>query len=382
MEHSMSVKPFRIDIPQARLDWISSRLGDAQWPVVPEGAPWEYGTSVAELRGLVDYWLRHYDWRAQEAALNNLPQFIARVEDYDIQFIHVRGSGDNPRPVMLTHGWPGSIIEFIKVIEPLTQPEKFGGAVEDALTVVIPSLPGYGFSSKPAHPIGPRLIARLFDRLMTEQLGYTNYIAQGGDWGSSVSSWLGIDGVGCSAVHLNFVLGWRSPAARADNDEEKAALQYFKDLWRTEGGYMLMQASKPLTLSYAMYDSPLGVAAWILEKFKTWSDLEHDNLWSVYSKDELITNIMIYLVTDTFGTAAWLYNGIYKERVPPLARVDKPVGIAKFPGEIAFLPRSYVEKSYNVVRWTEMPRGGHFAALEQPQLFVEELLAFAHELRR
>jgi microsomal epoxide hydrolase len=376
----MSVTPFRIEIPQARLDRINARLHDAQWPDVPAGAPWEYGTSVAALRDLVDYWLHRYDWRVQEAALNRWPQFEARIDDYTIHFIHVRGEGDNPRPVLLTHGWPGSFIEFIKVIDRLTKPSQFGGRSEDALSLVIPSLPGYGFSSKPAQPIGPHRIAQLFDKLMTEQLGYRDYIAQGGDWGSSVSSWLGVDDNGCVAVHLNFVLGWRAPSARPDTDEEHAALQYFKDLWRTEGGYMLMQASKPLTLSYAMHDSPLGVAAWILEKFKTWSDVG-DDLWSVYTRDEIITNIMIYLVTETFGTAAWLYNGIYKEPIPPQAKVHKPVGIAKFPREIAFLPRSLVEKSYNVARWTEMPKGGHFAAFEQPELFAHDLLAFVRGLR-
>lgn len=376
----MSVKPFRIDIPQARLDRIAARLRDAEWPDVPDGAPWEYGTSARELRGLVDYWLDDYDWRAQERALNEWPQFVARVDGYDIHFVHVRGAGAHPRPVLMTHGWPGSFIEFVKVIERLTQPARFGGRDEDALSLVIPSLPGYGFSSKPRQPIGPHRIAQLFDKLMTEQLGYRDYIAQGGDWGSSVSSWLGVDRNGCAAVHLNFVLGWRAPSARPETDEEHAALKYFKDLWRTEGGYMLMQASKPLTLSYAMHDSPLGVAAWILEKFKTWSDVG-DDLWSVYTRDELITNIMIYLVTETFGTAAWLYNGIYKEPIPPEARVDKPVGIARFPREIAFLPRSLVEKSYRVVRWTEMPKGGHFAAFEQPELFAADVLAFGRDLR-
>ncbi|HEY3698413.1 MAG TPA: epoxide hydrolase [Spongiibacteraceae bacterium] len=377
----MSTQPFRIEIPQAKLDWITERLRAAPWPDIPAGAPWQYGTDDKVLRELIDYWLEKYDWRKQEAAFNRLPQFTAQIDDYSIHFIHVRGAGLNPKPLLLSHGWPGSFAEFMKVIEPLTNPEKYGGTVDDAFSVVIPSLPGYGFSSKPKTTIGPRTIAKLFDKLMTDVLGYSDYIAQGGDWGSVISSWLGFEGKGCTAVHLNLVMIWRAGSARAEMPEEMAAMQRNKDFWRTEGGYMAIQSTKPLTLSYAMLDSPLGVAAWIVEKFQRWSDLQNGDLWSAFSKDELITDIMIYLVTDTFGTAAWLYNGLYKERVPNDAFVKLPTGVAVFPKEVASLPRSLVEKSYNVVHWHEMPRGGHFAALEQPQLFVEDLRGFLQVLK-
>ena len=374
------MQPFRIDIPQTKLDWIMQRLRAAPWPDVPAGDAWSYGTDNKALRELVDYWLDTYDWRQHEAAFNALPQFTARIDDYDIHFIHVRGAGTNPKPLLLSHGWPGSFAEFMKVIEPLTNPEKFGGTIDDAFSVVIPSLPGYGFSSKPKTAIGPRTMAKLFDRLMTDVLGYRDYIAQGGDWGSAISSWLGYEGKGCAAVHLNFVMLWRAGSARPETPEEKAAMQRNKDDWKNENGYMVLQATKPLTLSYAMHDSPLGIAAWILEKFHRWSDKPNDDLWSALSKDEIITGIMIYLVTDTFGTSTWLYNGLYKEPVPNDAYVKRPTAVALFPQEIAALPRSLVAKSFNIVQWHEMPRGGHFAALEQPQLFVDDLRAFRRQI--
>lgn len=381
----MGVSPFTIDVRQEKLDWIERRLRDAQWPVAAAGDAWAYGASVDAMRALTDYWLDGYDWRAREAALNRFPQFTGSVtvdgEEYDIHFIHVVGKGANPRPVIITHGWPGSFVEFMETIEPLTDPARFGGDADDAVTVVIPSLIGYGFSSKPSRPVGPRTIARAFDQLMREGLGYQDYVAQGGDWGSAVSGWLGYEGQGCSAVHLNFTFGWTNPAARPDTPEEIAAAENLQHIWRLEGGYMAIQSTKPMTLSYAMADSPLGVAAWILEKFHRWSDLPDGDLWSTYSRDRILDNIMVYLVTDSFGTASWLYRGVFDEPVPAGARVEKPTAIANFPGELGQFPRSTVEKSYNVVRWTEQPKGGHFAAMEQPALFVDDVRGFLRDLR-
>lgn len=381
----MSVSPFTITVSQDRLDWIERRLRDAHWPVPASGDPWAYGASVTEMRALVGYWLDGYDWRAREAELNRFPHFTGRVSvdgaHYDIHFIHVVGKGPKPRPVIITHGWPGSFVEFMEVIEPLTDPARFGGDPADAVTVVVPSLIGYGFSSKPDHPIGPRTIARAFDQLMREGLGYSDYVAQGGDWGSAVSGWLGYEGQGCGAVHLNFTFGWTNPAARPETAEEIAAAENLQKIWRLEGGYMAIQSTKPMTLSYAMADSPLGAAAWILEKFQRWSELPGGDLWATYSRDRILDNIMVYLVTDSFGTASWLYRGVLDERVPAGARVEKPVAVANFPGELGQFPRSTVEKSYNVVRWTQLPHGGHFAAMEQPGLFVEDLRGFLRELR-
>ena len=379
----MTVRPYRIDVPQARLDWIARRLDEAAWPDRAAGDRWAYGTDPDTLRELIEYLRAHYDWRAREAAINAFPQCLVDVDvdgaPYSVHLLHVVGKGPSPKPVLVTHGWPGSFVEFLDVIGPLTDPAAHGGDAADALTLVIPSLIGYGFSSKPAKPIGPRTIAKAFDLAMAE-LGYRDYIAQGGDWGSSVSGWLGYEGAGCSAVHLNFTFGWTNPDARPETPEEIAAARALGDVWRTEGGYMAIQSTKPVTLSYAMADSPLGVAAWILEKFQTWSQLPDGNLWSTHTRERILDNIMVYLVTDTFGTAAWLYRGVNDEQVPSGARVTKPVGIADFPGELARFPRSTVEKSYNVVRWTELPKGGHFAAMEQPSLFAEELRAFVRDL--
>lgn len=380
----MTIRPFTIAVPQDRLDWITRRLDDAQWPDGADGEDWAYGTSMAAMRDLVAYWREHYDWRAREAMINRLPHFLVDVEvdgvAYTVHLIHVVGKGPNPRPTLITHGWPGSFVEFLEVIDPLTDPAAHGGDAADALTVVIPSLIGYGFSSKPARPIGPRTIARAFDQAM-QQLGYTRYIAQGGDWGSAVSGWLGYEGAGCEAIHLNFTFGWSRPDAHPETEEEIAAATALGEVWRTESGYMVIQSTKPQTLAFAMADSPLGVAAWIVEKFQRWSQLPGGDLWATYSRDQILDNIMVYLVTGTFGTAAWLYRGVFDEPVPAGARVEKPVGVANFPGELAQFPRSTVAKSYNVVRWTDMPRGGHFAAMEQPALFAQELREFVRRLR-
>jgi len=379
----MTVRPFRIDVPQARLDWISRRLDEARWPHGADGDPWAHGTSIPVMRDLVDHWRNHYDWREREAAMNRFPHFLVDVEvdgaTYAVHLIHVVGKGPSPRPVLITHGWPGSFVEFLESIEPLADPAAHGGDPADAMTVVVPSLIGYGFSSKPARPIGPRTIAKAFDKAMAA-LGYSDYVAQGGDWGAAVSGWLGYEGAGCRAVHLNFAFGWTNPDAKPETGEEIAAARHLAATWQKEGGYMAIQSTRPVTLSYAMSDSPLGVAAWIVEKFHGWSQLTDGDLWSVYSRDRILDNIMVYLADDMFGTAAWLYRGVHDEPVPAGARVTRPVAMANFPGEPVRFPRSMVEKSYNIVRWTDLPKGGHFAAMEQPALFVEDLRAFVRTL--
>jgi microsomal epoxide hydrolase len=381
---SATVTPFRIDIPQQRLDHVLDRLRGADWPDRPEDAdPWAFGASYDGMRELIDYLLTRYSWREQEAALNRWPQFMARVEDYDIHFLHVQGSGRNPQPLILSHGWPGSFLEFIASIDRLTRPERHGGSEDDAFSVVIPSLPGFGFSSKPRAPIGVRTIGRLFDTLMTDALGYGGYIAQGGDYGAGISGWMGYEGRGCRAVHLNFTIGWTAPDARLETPEELQAVQAWQKLMQTEGGYIAIQGTKPLSLAFAMSDSPIGVAAWLFEKFHTWPQLKNGDMWQTFTREEVLNNIMLYILTDTFGTASWMYTG-GRESHPPLpagARVTRPVGICRSPGEMFNWPRSYMEKSYtNLVRWAELPAGGHFAAMEQPQLFVEELRTFRRQL--
>ncbi len=269
------------------------------------------------------------------------------------------------------------------IIEPLAHPERFGGDAKDGFTVVVPSLPGYGFSGKPHRPISPRTIARLFDRLMVDELKLPNYIAQGGDWGSSISGWLGYDGKGCRAVHLN-MMGWLSPGVAPETDEERRFAESARLLFDAEGAYFREQSTKPQTLSYAMMDSPVGACAWIVEKFHGWSDMRR-GFENIYTRDQLLTNVMIYLVTRSFNTATWLYRGLFEDfsgaPVSPKSRVEKPVAVAKFPVDlIPFPPRSQVEKSLNVVRWTDFKEGGHFAALERPNDLVEDIRAFARGL--
>lgn len=376
---SMSVIPFRVDVPQKRLDHVLNRIRDADWPDVPEASdPWHHGASEPAMKDLVSYLLAKYDWRAREAAMNQFPHFKARVDDYDIHFIHVKGSGKNPQPIIITHGWPGSFTEFLKVIDPLAHPEKHGGSEEDAFSVVVPSIPGFGFSSKPPHPIGVRRVAGLWDKLMTEGLGYSSYITQGGDYGSQISNWLGAEGKGCKAVHLNFLLGVTAPP---QTDDEKAAMQRWMQVYQGEGGYIHIQSTKPLTLSYAMTDSPLGATAWIFEKFRTWSDLKNGDPWSIYTRDEVLDNIMVYLLTNTFGTASWMYASFADGPALPTAPITKPTAVAHFPGELVFWPRSYAERTYKLVRWTDMPAGGHFAAMEQPKLFIDDVRAFGRMVR-
>ena len=288
-------------------------------------------------------------------------------------------------PLIISHGWPGSVVEFLDIIEPLAHPERFGGSAEDAFDVIAPSLPGFGFSGRPPRPFGPRKMAVLFDTLMTDVLGYGSYLAQGGDWGGAISSWLGLNhATACRAIHIN-IMTMRHPGG-PKGSEEQAWADEFEREQMMENGYRTQQATKPQTWSYAMMDSPVGVAAWIIEKFNSWSDIAGNNIESVHSKDLLLTNIMVYLVTRTFNTASWIYYGRREEggRVlsPEGRRVEVPTAAALFPAELlSWPPRSYIERVYNITRWTEMPNGGHFAALEQPDLLVDDIREFARTLR-
>jgi len=337
------------------------------------------------MRELCAYWLDEYDWRTHEAAINRFSHFVAPVEGIDLHFIHEKGSGPAPMPLIISHGWPGSIVEFLDIIEPLAHPERFGGSTDDAFDVITPSLPGFGFSGRPPRPSGPRKIAGLFNTLMVDVLRYDGYLAQGGDWGGAISTWLGFNHApACRAIHINIMVMRHPDGPRTR--EEKAWAEEFKRQQLMEHGYRTQQSTRPQTLSYAMMDSPVGVAAWIIEKFNSWSDTDGDNIESVYTRDLLLTNIMVYLVTRTFNTASWIYYGRREEggRVlsPDGRRVEVPTAAALFPAEfLSWPPRSYAERIYNIVRWTEMPRGGHFAALEQPALMIEDIRAFARALR-
>ena len=381
----ISPEAFTIAIPDETLDHIRKKVTNYKWHEMPDDGGWAYGTNLDYMKELCTYWLKTYDWRFHEASLNRFQHFRTPIDGIDIHFIHEKGSGPAPIPLLISHGWPGSVFEFQKIIEPLTHPERFGGSVADSFDVIAPSLPGFGFSGRPPRPIGPRKIAKIFASLMSDKLGCASFIAQGGDWGSAISSWLGYDHAPpCRGIHLNMMSMRHNDGPQTD--EEKAWAARISQIFEKEAGYNYEQSTKPQTLSYAMMDSPVGVAAWLVEKFNTWSDTKGDDIESAYSKDELLTNIMIYLVTGSFNTATWIYYGRREEggREMPAGsqRIEVPVAAAIFPAEfLPWPPRSYMERMYNISRWTEMPRGGHFPALEEPDLIVEDIRAFARDLR-
>jgi epoxide hydrolase len=349
-----------------------------------ESADWRYGANWDYMKSLAEYWTTKYDWRKAEAGLNRYPQFIAKVGDYDIHFYHVRGAGPRPVPIVLTHGWPGSVLEFQEAIGPLTDPAKFGGSADDAFDVVVPSIPGYGFSSKPKSPIGPPTVARLWHELMTSVLGYRKFGAQGGDWGSTITTELGrVFPASMIGIHLNAAGGGVGNAA--DATEEERNWQRASAAYRTaEVDYFNEQQHKPATVGFALYDNPLGTAAWIAEKFRVWTD-SGTAVEPVVSKDQILTNVMIYLVTDTAATAVWFYRGSADDRssAGQPGKIGAPTGFASFPAEMPLLnpPRSVLERGFNLVHYTKMPRGGHFACLEQPQLYVDDVRAFFRKLR-
>jgi microsomal epoxide hydrolase len=381
------MNPFKIDVPKKMLDAIRAKVRDYDWHEMPRGegleGSWAYGANLDFMRALCTYWVDGYDWRKWEAALNAFPQFTAPVEDLDLHFYFEKGSGAAPKPLILSHGWPGSVFEFLHIIDKLAHPEKHGGDAKDAFTVVVPSLPGYGWSGKPKRPIGPRTTARLFDKLMTDVVKLPNYIAQGGDWGSAISAYMSYEGKGCRAAHLN-MMGWGAPGVGPETEEEKSFAAKAAQLFEMEGAYFREQTTKPETLSYGMMDSPVGVAAWIVEKFHGWSDTRK-GFENAYTKDQLLTNVMIYLVTRTFNTATWMYRGRLEEQfampIPRGARLEKPTGVAAFPVDlIPWPPRTQVERSINVARWDSFTEGGHFAALERPDDLVTSIRAFARAL--
>ena len=379
------IQPFSINVPDRIISDIRRRVVDFPWHEMPEDGGWAYGTNLDYMKELCTYWVEQFDWRKQETIINSFSQFTAKVDELDVHFIHERGSGSAPLALIISHGWPGSIIEFLDMIDPLAHPERYGGNIEDGFDVIVPSLPGFGFSGKPPRPYGPRRMASIFDKLMTEVLGYSNYIAQGGDWGGAISSWLGYEHApACCAIHLNIMTMRHVDGPKGT--EEKEWADKFEKEQELENGYRTQQATKPQTLSYAMMDSPVGVAAWIVEKFHSWSDTKGDDIESAHTKDALLANIMIYLITRTFNTASWIYYGRREEGGRILSRdrkrVEVPTGCALFPAEmLSWPPRSYVDRVYNVTHWTKMPRGGHFGAMEQPDLLIEDIRAFARSLR-
>jgi len=379
------IKPFKLDIPDKALQEIYTKVKNYPWHEIPEDGGWEYGTNLEYMKEISSYWAKDFDWRKHETEINKFSNFTTVVEDIEIHFIHEKGSGSNPTPLLLMHGWPGSIVEFLHIIEKLAHPEKFGGNIEDAFDVIVPSLPGFGFSGKPSKPIGPRKMAAILNKLMIENLKYKFYLAQGGDWGATIANWIGYDhSKSCKAIHIN-CLTMRHPDGPQTKQEEEWQQRFNKDQIMQEG-YRTQQATKPQTLSYGMMDSPVGIAAWIIEKMYSWSDLKDNNIESVYSKDTLLANIMVYVVTKTFNTATWIYYGRREEggRFFPkdFKKIEIPTAAAIFPAEMSeWPPRSYVDRMFNITQWTEMPSGGHFAALEEPERLVNDLVKFSRTVR-
>ena len=331
------IKPFKLNIPEKTLQGIYTKVKNYPWHEMPEDGGWKYGSNLDYMKEISNYWIKDFDWRKHEAEINKFSNFTTVVEDIEIHFIHEKGSGSNPTPLLLMHGGPGSIVEFLHIIEKLAHPEKFGGNIEDAFDVVVPSLPGFGFSGKPSKPIGPRKMAAILNKLMIENLEYKIYLAQGGDWGATIANWIGYDhSKSCKAIHIN-CLTMRHPDGPQTKQEEEWQQRFNQDQIMQDG-YRTQQATKPQTLSYGMMDSPVGIAAWIIEKMYSWSDLKDNNIESVYSKDALLANIMVYVVTKTFNTATWIYYGRREEggRFFPkdFKKIEIPTADAVLPAEM------------------------------------------------
>ena len=369
--------PFKVEWSPQAIDKVRAQVRAYEFPVAPEGGGWNHGCDAQTLKRLTAYWADGFDVAKAVDNLNRYPQFTAKVEDLDLPFVHVVGEAQGKRPLLLTHGWPSSPFEFVRVIGPLTDPRAHGRDPGDAFDLVIPSLPGFGFSGKPKAPIGQRATARLFNTLMTQKLGYDRYLAQGGDWGSVVTSWLGLDHAAhVKAIHLNMI-GFR-PHGPPDCEAEVAWIQRTAFAMDVMGAYLRLQVSKPQSLAWLGANNPVGQAAWILERFHDWADLTSKPFETVFSPDKLLTNIMLYAMTGSFTTAAWYYRGVMEEggvTLPEGVRCETPTAYANFPGELLYSapPRSWCDRAYNITRWTDMPRGGHFAAMEEPDLFVQDV---------
>jgi pimeloyl-ACP methyl ester carboxylesterase len=386
------ITPFTIRVPDDTLRDLNERLARTRWPDPAPGAGWDYGVPLAYVKELTAYWRTQYDWRKHERELNRFPQFVTRLDGVELHFLHVRSKHPDALPLILVHGWPGSVYEFYKIIPLLTEPEKFGGKAEDAFHVVVPSLPGFGFSGKPTEPgWSSSRMAEVFAKLMA-QLGYTRYGAQGGDWGGGIVRWLaGNDGGHCIGAHSNFPGGNRPTdgSTGGATGAEMERMQKRNQELADHKAYGAIQGTRPQTLAYGLNDSPAALAAWIVDKFWAWSD-HGGNLENSFTRDELLTNIMIYWVTETMPSSVRIYyesqhNLPRPPSMTPFASTGKsaPMGYALFPKEINVPPRAWVERNQGgrLIHWTEMPRGGHFAALEQPQLLADDVRAFFRKVR-
>ncbi len=381
----MSIEKFHIQVPDEVLDDLKYRLEHVRWPGQLENSDWEKGTDINYLKSLISYWRDQFDWRAQEKKLNRFSQFRCNVDGIDIHFIHEKGKGPNPTPIILTHGWPDSFIRYQKIIPLLTDPASYGGDPKESFDVIVPSLPGFGFSSSCKHGgINNYHVSELWAKLMKEKLGYDKFAAAGGDVGSGVTRYLALNHPELLiGIHLTDIGIIRDLIASQDNSElSEEELNYKKNAaqWiSNEGGYMSIQSTKPQTLAYSLSDSPVGLAAWIIEKFRGWSDC-NGNLDQKFSKDELLTNIMIYWITNSIGSSARIYYE-NTHSLPPMGLINVPTGIALFPADVILPPKEWAMRNLNITRWTTMPRGGHFTAMEEPELLAEEIREFFNPYR-
>jgi pimeloyl-ACP methyl ester carboxylesterase len=381
------ISTFTVAVADAVLDDLRERLARTRWPDRSPTGDWAYGTELAYLQELCEYWLSEFDWREIERRLNGFEQFETTIRRQHVHFLHVRSPEPNALPLLLVHGWPGSVTEFSKVLGPLTDPAAYGGDAADAFHVVAPSIPGFGFSGPTSGPgVDVAEIAAIVAELM-ELLGYRRYGAQGGDWGSMISRWVGLKGPDrVVGVHVNFLTepppDPGDPTAGITSAEELADLDYMAQYQIDETGYLQIQGTKPQSLAYGLTDSPAGLAAWILEKFRTWSDCDGD-VERVFTKDELLTNITLYWVTGTINSSMRIYFESRRTgRSPQVPPLEVPLGYARFPKEIRRPPRAWLEAANPTLRhWTSMPRGGHFAALEAPDLLVDDVRTFFRPLR-
>jgi pimeloyl-ACP methyl ester carboxylesterase len=380
----LAIEPFRIEFSESALDDLHDRLVRTRLPDQIPDAGWDYGTERGYLSELLAYWRDEYDWRRAEAELNAFDHFLTEVDGARVHFLHAPSPEPDALPLVITHGWPGSIVEFLEIVGPLSDPRAHGGDPQDAFHVVCPSIPGYAFSG-PTRERGwtSGRVAKAFAELMAA-LGYSRYGAQGGDWGSMISTQIGLaDPEHVAGIHLNMVIAFPPPdldlSALGDDERDSlASLEYYN---RDENGYARIQGTRPQTIGYALDDSPAGLAAWIVEKFRAWTDCGGD-VERCLTKDKMLDNIMLYWMTGTAHSAGRLYYEVEHDGAfAPDARVEPPVGIAAFPGEVLRFPRSWAERRYNIVRWTDMPRGGHFAALEQPELLVDDVRSFFRMVR-
>ena len=380
MAHDTTISPYRIDIPQGALDDLRDRLGRTRWPDELPGVGWDLGVPLDYLKGLAEYWATAYDWRSQEAALNEFAQFTTIIDGQNVHFLHVRSPEPAALPLLITHGWPGSVAEFLDIIGPLVDPAAHGGDPADAFHVIAPSIPGFGFSG-PTHEIGWNTVrvTRAWVELM-RRLGYERYGAQGGDTGTLVSPELGrIDPEHVAGIHVNNLLTFPSGQLDDLSDADQGRLKLMQR-WQNEmAGYASIQSTRPQTLAYALTDSPAGQLAWIVEKFKEWTDPDARLPEDAVDRDRLLTDVSIYWLTATAGSSARLYYEGAKSWGQPSEPSAVPTGVAVFPMDITI--RSIAESQHNIVHWTEFDRGGHFAAMEAPDLLVADVKEFFRPLR-